>query len=191
MHMRSSPVFLRTNKMGCPYGLTEGRTQPFANIASTYFRTSACSECDKRNCLKRGGAASGSRSWMRWSSSRAGGMPGSAKTSANSSEHIASMRCYTYDCSDCNDCIDAMLATPCTCRCLAQNAAKCGSCTTGNSARSLSNTIHASHESYFTVFKRLFKEHSSTTLFGADEAPSMSTPPGKRTYCLGQSISGD
>ena len=42
-HICNLPVFFRMNNMGAPYGLTNGRIQPLANISTTYFYTSALS----------------------------------------------------------------------------------------------------------------------------------------------------
>ena len=41
MHMRRSPVFLRTKSMGCPYGDIEGLIQPLFNKSSIYRLHSA------------------------------------------------------------------------------------------------------------------------------------------------------
>ena len=56
-HMRSSPVFLRTKRMGAPYGDTLGLIQPFANISSTCCCTTSNSFAERRYYLCLGGVA--------------------------------------------------------------------------------------------------------------------------------------
>ena len=56
-HMQSSPVFLRTKRMGAPYGDTLGLIQPFANISSTCCCTTSNSFAERRYYLCLGGVA--------------------------------------------------------------------------------------------------------------------------------------
>ena len=54
-HMRSSLVFLRTKRMGAPYGDTLGLIQPFANISSTCCCTTSNSFAERWYYLCLGG----------------------------------------------------------------------------------------------------------------------------------------
>ena len=55
-HMRSSPVFLHTKRMGAPYGDTIGLIQPLASISSMCYCTTSNLLAEICYCLCQGGA---------------------------------------------------------------------------------------------------------------------------------------
>ena len=60
MVIRSSPVFLRINTMGAPYGKHEGLIQPFLRYSSSYHWISAISSADMQYYCLYGGSKLGS-----------------------------------------------------------------------------------------------------------------------------------
>ena len=88
-HMRSSPVFLRTKRMGAPYGDTLGLIQPFANISSTCCCTTSNSFAERWYYLCLGVVAFSSTKSIAWSNGQCGPSPGAWKTSWNSSQRAA------------------------------------------------------------------------------------------------------